>query len=74
VFINDYSGNNTTFRKLDYFRREVKGRGDTYSVESDNKSCSLSLSINVMELDVTCIEVGAFSDQIVCASQECCSQ
>jgi hypothetical protein len=56
------------------FRREVKGRGDTNSVDSDSKSYSLSLSINVTELDVTSIEAGAFSDQIVCASPGCCSQ
>jgi hypothetical protein len=73
LFIDEYSENNTTFRKLECFRREVKGRGDTNSVDSDNKSYSLSLSINVTELDVTSIEAGTFSDQIVCASPECCS-
>jgi hypothetical protein len=52
----------------------VRWKGvETYSVESDNKSYSLSLSTSVMELYVTSIEAGAFSDQIVCASQECCS-
>ena len=52
----------------------MKGRGDTNSVESDSKSHSLSLSINVTELDVMSVEAGAFCDQIVCASPECCSQ
>jgi len=73
VFIDEHSENKTTFRKLDCFRREVKGRGDTNSVESDCKSYSLSLSIKVTELDVTSVEAGAFSGQIVCASPECCS-
>jgi hypothetical protein len=57
------------FRKLDCFRREVPGSGETYSLGTDRRSYSLSLPVNVMQLDVTCVASGAFSDKIWCGSQ-----